>query len=152
MSEAVIVCIVCGTTVRDWEHTAHLKACEQIAMSDGKNVPLELPDDDILPADRKARAWTAMRRKAEQQAMENRRLLDQREGYGDQRQGPTDARPAQEPPAGYQWDEDKLRNWYQHHPPIDAPPGKVKCQTCLGLSHMYPDCVPCDGTGWVAVG
>lgn len=29
------------------------------------------------------------------------------------------------------------------------PPGKVRCHHCNGLQQMYPDCVNCDGKGWV---
>lgn len=122
-------CTVCGAPLHPAEYGPHLKACVRISVGHGK-TPAEL-------------AY------ADREAAFQRNAMANLPAWSPETHGPTAPIPQAvtppEPPAHRPdpW------GYYAGRTGTAVPEGKTKCLHCNGLSAMYPDCVNCDGKGWV---
>jgi hypothetical protein len=132
-------CVVCDAPVPVWDYKPHIKSCAKIKLG------LQRPSGDLAHADRMA-AY-------QRNAMQGHPAWSPETGAGkeplEQLKDDIIADRSKEA-------TDKVRNWYQHQRelygnprPSAVPEGRFKCHHCNGLTHMYPDCVNCDGRGWV---
>lgn len=118
--------------MKDWEYVPHLKSCVIITVHiDTPSLATQLAPEVL--------AFECQRIAAEDQARAHRAFT-------------TDQTPktVEDP---YLKQRRYQQNTMQQNSGADQspPPGKTRCLTCNGLSRMYPDCVPCNATGWVDI-
>lgn len=123
-------CSVCGAPCRDgYELTTHEASCLAIMVGLAPAEPVVLTE-----LDKESLQNYCYRIHCEDQAQTHLHF-----GYGDSTPPPSDT------PPSTPWDRFR-KTPGQTFP---TPEGKVLCAHCNGITHMYPDCGNCGGTGYV---